>query len=300
MAARAAMSWRQRAGGLTGDNNNSMVAFAIQNAGGPGAVTLSSPKVLSVPGYTAPPNAMQPDGSSNLVTWNAVFTANVYRAGGILFGTDAVQVGEHAAIRWYRLSATNHVLLESGTISDPSLDLYYPSIAANTNGTVVIACNGSSTNAFVSCYAAVGQTVNGVTTFGTLLLIQAGSASYQNLDSSGGFWWGLYSTTGVDPTDSNIFWTINTFASGPTTWSTQITQLLTSPSPQLGIANTGTNLLLSWPRTSVPFQLQSTPNLTGTSSWSRVTAATVTNANTVSASVLASGSAAFFRLLQSQ
>ena len=33
------------------------------------------------------------------------------------------------------------------------------------------------------------------------------------------------------------------FASGTNTWSTQITQLLTSPSPQLAIGNAGTNLL---------------------------------------------------------
>ncbi|HXP60310.1 MAG TPA: hypothetical protein VN829_07460, partial [Dongiaceae bacterium] len=168
------------------------------------------------------------------------------------------------------------------------------------NGTVVVACNGSGTNTFVSCYAAVGQTINGVTTFGNLLLLQGGDASYQNLDSNGDNLWGYYSTTCVDPTDANVFWTINTFASGPTTWSTQITQLLTSPSPRLSMASTGTNLLVSWPVTLVPFQLQSAPSLTGNGSWPPVTLSGTTNGTTVSVPIPVTNGSAFFRLVQSQ
>ena len=71
----------------------------------------------------------------------------------------------------YFISATNFNLLESGTITDPNLDLYYPSIAANPSGVVVIACNGSSTNTFISSYAYVGSTVSGVTMFNNKLLL---------------------------------------------------------------------------------------------------------------------------------
>jgi hypothetical protein len=282
------------------ETNHSLVGFAVQGAGGPGQATLSNVKMLAVPPYTAPPNASQPDGSSNLIDGDAAFTAAVYRVGGVLFATHMVQLNNHAAIRWYRVDATNDALLESGTVADPNLDLFFPSIAANTEGTIVIDCSGSGTNSYVNCYATVGQTENAVTKFGKLLMLQAGAASYQNLAPNGGNYWGMYSTTCTDPTDPTIFWTINMFASGPSTWSTQITQLLTSPSPQLSIANTGPNLLLSRPRTSVPFQLQSTPSLTGTNSWSGVTAATATNGNTVSVLVPARGAASFFRLLQTQ
>jgi hypothetical protein len=70
----------------------------------------------------------------------------------------------------------------------------------------------------------------------------------------------------VDPTDANVFWTINAYAAGPTTWAAQITQLLTSPSPQLTVANAGVDLLLSWPVTGVPFELEFAPSLPGTAS----------------------------------
>jgi hypothetical protein len=286
--------------GRTGDNNNTLFAFAVQNAGGPGPATLSTVQADSVADYSGPyPDALQPDGSSNLFTPNAQFSADALRISTNIFVTGDALLGGRNSIRWYRLSTSNHAVLESGTYSDPSLDLYYPSIAANTNGTVVIAFNGSGTNTFVSCYAMVGQTVNGVTTFDQPLLLKAGAASYQNLNAGNNFW-GEYSTTCVDLTDQNVFWTINAYAAGSTNWATQITQLLTSPSPLLSIAGAGPNVLLSWPVTAVPFQLQSAPNLTDTNSWSPVTMVAVTNAATVSVLMPGTNGGSFFRLIQSQ
>ena len=283
------------------ETNNNLVALAILNAGGPGAAMLGPTQTVVAPPYTEPiSNALQPDGSSNLADWDAEMTAQVYRVGNVLFGAQAIQFGPRAAVRWYRLSAINHALLESGTITDPNLDFYYPSIAANTNGTVVLAFNGSGSNAFVSCYAAVGQTLNGVTTFGSPLLLQGGLASYQNLDSGGYNNWGSYSTTCLDPSDPNIFWTINTYAAGPTTWATQITQLLTSPIPQLRVQTSGANLLLSWPLTAVPFQLLSTPTLAGGPVWSPVAQPPATNGTMVSVFIPATNGSAFFRLVQAQ
>ena len=284
------------------ETNNTLVASAILNGGGPGVATLGATQIVIVPPYTEPINyALQPDGSTDLVDWDASFTASVYRVGDVLFAAHALQYGPRVAVRWYRISAANHTVLESGTITDPSLDFYFPSIAANTNGTVVLAFNGSgsNSNAFVNCYAMVGQTVNGFTTFGTNLLLHAGSASYQSPDATGFSDWGAYSTTCVDPTDPNIFWTINAYAAGPTTAATQITQLLTSPSPRLSVAHTGGNLLLSWPVTVVPFALQSAPSLaaSGSGSWSPVAQSPRTNGTTVSVLVPATNTVAFFRLV---
>jgi hypothetical protein len=294
--------------GDPGENDTNLFAFAVLNSGGPGPATLSSPTALPVPAYVDPRDALQPDGSANLVDDAASFTADVCCVGGVLFAAGETQVPDptqtnRVAVRWYRVGATNYTLLESGTISAPGLDLYYPSVAANTNGTVVIACNGSGTNTFVSCYAMVGQTVNGVTTFGEPLLLKAGAASYQNpLASPNQAYsgWGEYSTTSVDPTDPNVFWTINAYAYGTNTWATQITQILTSPSPLLSISSTSSNLVLSWPVTTVPFQLESAAGLSGGTSWSPVTQTAITNGSTVSVPVPATNGSAFFRLVQTQ
>jgi hypothetical protein len=58
-------------------------------------------------------------------------------------------------------------------------------------------------------------------------------------------------------------------------------------------------VVLSWPVTTVPFALQSAPNLAGNVSRLPVIHA-VTNGTTVSVLVPASASAAFFRLVQAQ
>jgi hypothetical protein len=152
-------------------SNNTLVASAIVNAGGPGPGTIGSPRSLLVPPYTEPVNgSLQPDGSADLTDGDATISANVYRVGDVLFAAHGFQDGPRVAVQWYRISAIDHTLLETGTITDPSLDFYFPSIAGNTNGTVVLAFNGSGLDQFISCYALVGQTVGGVTTFGSLAL----------------------------------------------------------------------------------------------------------------------------------
>jgi len=282
--------------------NNNLVAFAITNVLDSGSATLTPTQAMAALPYTEPINyAQQPDGSANLVDGDAEFTSLVYRVGDVLFAAQGIQFGPRVAVRWYRVSATTQRLLEAGTITDTNLDFYFPSIAANTNGTVVLAFNGSGSNAFVGCYAVVGQTVNGVTTFGSPLLLKAGLASYQNAPPGSQYSdWGDYSTTCVDPTDPNTFWTINAYPDSPTTWATQITQLLTGPSPRLSIANAPGGLLLFWPVTAVPFELEWAPSVPGTGAWSPVTQPATTNGTTVSVLLSPTNSSAFFRLVNLQ
>ena len=281
--------------------NTTLISSTIQNSAGPGSATLAGATFISVPGYTVPLNPYQPDGSFNLDDGDARFSASVYRVGGVLFAVHGTGINDQAALRWYRIDATNNVVLESGAITNSTLELFYPSIAANTNGTVVIGCNGSSRSTYVSCYAAVGQTVNGVTTFGNLLLLHSGTASYQDQPgfdpSSYTSRWGDYSATSVDPSDPNSFWTIQMYPSGPAVWSTQITQLLTVAGPvRLTVGLAGTNLVVSWPGSAALLQLQSTTNVAPGSVWSPVPQPPVTVGHVTSVQVPASGRQQFFRL----
>jgi hypothetical protein len=286
------------AGGIGIDNvgnfvtNTSIVLSQIKNAGGPGKATLGSSSFLTVPPYTVPLNPLQPDGSTSLDDGDARISASVYEVGGVLFAVHSTQLGDRAAIRWYRIDASNHTILETGTINDPVKDLYYPSIAANSSGTVVIAFNGSSISTFPSSFAVVGSTVNGLMTFGQQILLGAGTASYQNTDVSGISRWGDYSSTTVDPTDPTRFWTIQEIASSSSAWSTQVTELITG-TPYLTFSSTATNLVLSWSGTL--FNLQTTTNL-ATANWTTVTQAFVTNNGVVTTQLPITAAAAFFRL----
>ncbi|HTL18865.1 MAG TPA: hypothetical protein VL793_16630 [Patescibacteria group bacterium] len=271
--------------------NSSLVISRVKNPTGP-QPALSASSLITVGPYTVPPFPAQPDGSLNLDNGDARFSAFVYEVGGVLYATHSSQLGNLSVIRWYRIDEASQAVLESGTISDPVNDLYYPSIAANATGTVVIAYNASGPSTFPGSFAVVGITSNGVTTFGQPMLLKAGTASYQNLDSNSDNRWGDYSAVNVDPIDPSRFWTIQEIATGSSVWSTQVTELLTG-APTLSFASAGNQLLLSWPGT--PFILQTASDLANPS-WTPITVNLSTNNDVVTAQLPMNSLQAFFRL----
>jgi hypothetical protein len=231
---------------------------------------------------------------------DARLSANVYAVNGVIYAVHNTQFSGHLAIRWYRIRAADNVLLESGTIADPNLDLGFPSIAANSAGVVVIGFNGCGTGTFMSCYAMAGQTINGVTTFGNRLLLQASATSYHDLYEEIGYTdtsrWGDYSATSVDPADPNRFWTIQMYASDSDVWSTQITELITVPQVILTVVKAGTNVTLSWPSAAADYQLQSATNLVAPPAWLTVTQTPQTNGAQLFVTLPASSKRQMFRL----
>jgi hypothetical protein len=301
--------------GFTSDPHSNLVTFAVLNSGTTNASLTASTDIRVLP-YMVPDNALvgaptlvasQP-GGTGVQANDARISARVYAVNGVIYAVHNTQSGSHIAIRWYRINATTHALIEMGTISDPNLDLFFPSIAANASGTVLICCNSTGPGTFVSSVAYAGQTVNGVTTFGNQILLQSGVITYDGDDEQLGISpisrWGDYSATSVDPGDSTRFWTIQMFPSDPVNndvWSTQITELtITQPAspPRLSIASAGSNVKLSWPSSATGFALQNATNLPAGTNWSAVVATLVTNGGTISATVPIPGNRNFYRLKQ--
>jgi hypothetical protein len=269
----------------------------------PQLLALSSPAVdLTVPAYTVPIDPAQPNGRTPLADNDARIAASARRVGDIVYATHAIEQDNRAAIRWYKIDAVNNTLIQSGTISDPVLDLFYPSIAANESGVVVIGCNGSSPTNYISSYAVAGSTTNGTLSFGDLTLLKAGTATYRNPDpNTGESRWGDYSATTVDPADPTRFWTIQMIATGRTAWATQITELLTggglNSGPALTAMPASTNLLVSWPATTnAVYQLQFSPTLGSSNSWTAVTQTVIITNGLNQVTVPDSTGTGFFRL----
>lgn len=280
--------------GSDSNPHSNIVSFAVQNAAGPGA-TLSSSIFIPTPPWVVPDNndlgvpqfaAAQSDGTQNLIADDARLLGRVACVNGVVCAAQTTDYNGRLAIRWYRIRAADSTLLEAGTISDPNLDLFYPSIAANAYGVVVIGFNGSGPNSLVSSYAIAGQTINGVTTFGNSMLLQTGTSVYHGDDEVYAELlgdpvvsrWGDYSATSVDPNDPNRFWTIQTIPTGSDVWSTQITELVTVPQIILSISQAGTNVNISWP--NIPgSQLQFATSLALPVSWANVVQSPTTNAS---------------------
>ena len=299
---------------------SNLFCFAVQNAGGPGA-TLTAPVNLTVPPYQVPYNAdfdaplftpTQSDGTSALEGNDARISARVFAVAGVIYAVHNTELNNRMAIRWYRISATTRALLEVGTLADNTQDLFFPAIAANASGTVVIgynACGPGTNNLTVSCYAVAGQTSGGVTTFGTPLLLQAGVNDYHGddetlLDPFLGLppysRWGDYNSIANDPSDPSRFWTMIMYPSDGATqdvYSTQITELITaSPRPKLTITETGTNATISWASSFTGFTLQKNTSISSPLTWSNVPQAQVTNGNSISVTISANSGKQFFRL----
>lgn len=289
--------------------HSNLVATTVFNPGTPSATLAPATNIL-VDGYTAPFDAIQPDGTDTLADNDARLSAQVYCVHGVIYAVHSTQVDDRAAIRWYRIAASNYALLESGTIADADLDLIYPSIAANANGVVVIGCNGTSINTYISSFAFVGRTANGTTTFGNPILLAAGDIEYHDITELYGLAdesrWGDYSAVSVDPADPNRFWTIQMLplydtiiTESGSLWRMQITELITRlPSPLLTLSQTDSDLTISWPAAAANFKLQHTTNLTTGVGWLSFPQTPATNGNALFVNIPMSGPQEFFRLVQ--
>jgi hypothetical protein len=272
------------------------ILFLSQVRNPPDAALLDPAVRTTVPPYKVPINPVQPGGSDNLDDGDARIGSAVRRVGDLVYATHAIQTNDHAAIRWYKFDAASRKLLQAGTITATNLDLFYPSIAANANGTVVIGCNGTSSNVYVSSFAIVGQTRNGALSFGPLHLLKSGLASYDIHDSSGTSRWGDYSATSVDPSDPSRFWTIQMYPVNATTWATQITELIVG-GPTLSIVANGTSIEISW-RDQPGSILQYTTDLSEPISWVNTAQAPVILNGNATVSLPQTDNAAFFRVIQ--
>ena len=91
---------------------------------------------------------------------------------------------------------------------------------------MVIGFSGSSVAEYVSSFAAVGDTEGGRTLFASPILLKAGTAGFEVLDSLGRNRGGDYSATVADPNDPMVFWTIQEVVLASNEWDTQITEIV--------------------------------------------------------------------------
>jgi hypothetical protein len=191
------------------------------------------PRIDPLPRPTAADQpAVGGPAKADIYTSDTRFSSSIVLQDGAVWGVHGISVDGRAAVRWFEVSAANCSLRRSGVIADPELALYYPSIAVNEFGDVVIGMNGSSSTQPISSYAIAGKkSASGETNFGPLMLLKAGIDDYEGLDAYGRNRWADYSSTVVDPSVPYSFWTFQQVVIGDNDWATHITQILVDPRP---------------------------------------------------------------------
>jgi len=215
----------------------------LMNTAAAGATMTQEAALINVNAYTLPPKAAQPDpqippttnGTRTIGLIDHRFKSNVTQVGNVIYAAHDVKEGNNAAIHWYKIDETTNQVIQQGVLSDPNYDYYQASIAANANGDVVISFNrsGFGADGKISIYAVVGTSIGDTTTFGAPLLLKASNVNNYNL---GNYRWGDYTTTVVDPTNPNVFWTFQEYAQASNAWATQVTQIFVPEPASMALA----------------------------------------------------------------
>jgi hypothetical protein len=283
--------------------DHSFYYFDRTTINNPGAAhaTLTTPVRIHTAYDGTPVSAAQPGGAT-IDTGGDKFGAMVRQSGGNIYMANTVAHGGRNAVHWLVMNETNNAVRGEGIISDPNYDFYYPSIAVNSRGQFLLGFNRSGLFApagDIGIYGAVGSVKGSTVSMGSAFLIQTGVVSNFTLTfDSAPYRWGDYSATMVDPTDDDLFWTIQEIPNSSTSWGTQITLIsLATNQPALGISSTGNSVTLSWPLSTDPaYVLQTSANLASATAWVAVPNAPVVSVNQNLVTLSLPGTSAFYRL----
>jgi hypothetical protein len=157
-----------------------------------------------------------------------------------LGGTNGTYTGDssgtnvdRSANQWFKLQinpdGSGITMGDHGRVFDPAQTnawwYYFPSLAVNCPGDMVMGFSGSSATNYIS--ALYTWRLDSGWTLGTPRVIWPGQIAV----TAGGFRWGDYSATGSDPADDWSFWTVQEYAggSGAFSWRTVIANIRPSP-----------------------------------------------------------------------
>jgi hypothetical protein len=131
------------------------------------------------------------------------------------------------AVQWWRIVAASGVVEATGRVEDPEgqLFFYFPTIAANHQGEVLIGYSGSGYAMYPSAFYSMQSTFFTGGQMSRPTVFQPGEGAYE------GTRWGDYSATCVDPADDLTLWTLQQYAitGVSTTWSTRWARLEGQP-----------------------------------------------------------------------
>lgn len=164
-------------------------------------------------------NASQLGTSVRIATNDDRLINAVFRNGHIFFSHAGGLPGGGSANRtaafWYEVdpAAMPGPIVQSGAI-DGGTDVhhFFPSIAANANGDVVVAFTRSDAGRYAEAAYVSRLAGDPAGSMSAVTAFKAGEDSYEKDFGTGSVRWGDYSATVVDPVDDFGFWTIQEYA----------------------------------------------------------------------------------------
>ncbi|MBU0640844.1 MAG: hypothetical protein KKB50_18415 [Planctomycetes bacterium] len=177
-----------------------------------------------------PPSADQKGGSTKLDTVDTrVFNA-VWRDDSVWFAHN-ISRNSRAACRWYEVDTSNWPtsisVVQSGTSSGSAVHHWFPSVAVNAAGTMLMGFCRSGVNEYASIYYAFREAGDPAGDISSPKLMMAGERYYTG-EGGSPVRWGDYSGTVID-TDDVTFWHYNEFPNPDNSagWRTRVGHIST-------------------------------------------------------------------------
>ncbi len=194
-------------------------------AGAPNAPVLTRRTVQTDP-YAIPPQADQPGGAAPLDSGDIRLMNAVCRNGSVwtcLATRETWDDGTNtAAVHWMEITRQSAAIAQESVYGARGRHYFYPGLAVDAAGNMVLGFTRASTSEFASFYAATRKARDAAGALAPSMLLQAGSSAYTGLDAAGRNRWGDYMGTGADPQDPSQLWVFGGWASGASTWATWV------------------------------------------------------------------------------
>ncbi|KYK27468.1 hypothetical protein AYK20_02640 [Thermoplasmatales archaeon SG8-52-1] len=201
---------------------------------------------VNIPSHSEPPDAPALGSTVPLDTVGHRLMNAVYRD-GYIWTAHCIDVGGRAASRWYKINVLNTTLDDYGTIEDPVLYYFFPTIMVNPSGDVIMGFSGSCSGQYAAAYYTGRSASDPPGYMAPPVLYKEGEATYNLIDSYGRNRWGDYSLCSLDPV-KNTLWTIQEYAhshneSDVNRWGTWICELVFNQPPQTPTKPDGPEIL---------------------------------------------------------
>jgi hypothetical protein len=190
------------------------------------APAISTSANVSVAFMSPPVTANQPGTKANLHAGDIRFSSYAVERGSEIWAVQCITSLSKPALQWWRFNSQTKAVISSGIINDQFLAMFYPSIAVNDFGEVMIGFSSTSSTQFVSASYVMGTVSGNSVTFGGIQTYHTGVSDYEFFDLSGRNRWGDYSATNIDPCDPSTFWTIQQYVDATDSWATRVGEFI--------------------------------------------------------------------------
>jgi hypothetical protein len=238
-------------GYFIGQANNTLGQLVMRRISTPGGTpSISGNLNITVPATALPMQISVQDSTAQFNVYDdSCFDARIYknRATGVQtlwtahhIRTDSTGVGtssgDRVSTRWYQIQnlTTTPTLAQSGTLFDTAAssprNYIFPTCAMSAQGHMALGATGAGAAEHLECLIAGRLNTDPSGILQAATIAQSSTFAYNRVSPPFTVnFWGVYSSTIVDPADDMSIWTFQEYCNATNSWAVRVIKLLAPP-----------------------------------------------------------------------